>query len=156
MDMAISAMTPTNYADPIDIKGFQVISAKCFTTMKYTEPKLSLWTTHIGFNPPAYDALNCCDSVQVMLNLPGRSILIKPVPSSDENALSWMPQNGKKFNKKVPCKQLTEMLYREWGLDPEYRYKSTGKLVTADKKVMLLFDFSDPEKWDEKARVFDE
>ena len=34
-----------------------------------------------------------------------------------------------------------------WGLNKELHYRATGQMVMADKKVMLLFDFSKPEAW---------
>ena len=43
-----------------------------------------------------------------------------------------------------------EQLYQSWGLDPEYNYRAIGRLVSVNQKVMLLFDFSQPEMWKAK------
>ena len=38
-------------------------------------------------------------------------------------------------------------LYDIWKLDSQMAYKATGKPVSADGKIMLLFDFSNPDCW---------
>ena len=38
-------------------------------------------------------------------------------------------------------------IFDMWGLDKELHYRANGKLVTADRKIMLLFDFNRPEAW---------
>ena len=39
------------------------------------------------------------------------------------------------------------MLNKMWGWNIDYIYRAQGKLVTAGNKVMLLFDFTEPENW---------
>lgn len=63
----------------ISMDGFQVIRGLYFSRMM--EPALTLWRTSLSFNVPAYNALNNCESVQLLVNLEKRTILVKPVPS---------------------------------------------------------------------------
>ena len=51
------------------------------------------------------------------------------------------------MRRKLDCKHFTMPLYEAWGWDRLNVYRATGQLVTADKKVMLLFDFTYPENW---------
>ncbi|MBQ4448356.1 MAG: hypothetical protein II897_08710 [Clostridia bacterium] len=47
--------------------------------------------------------------------------------------------------RKVHCPKLIEQLFEMWEWDPNYVYRAIGKLVTSNNKVMLYFDFSNPE-----------
>jgi len=42
---------------------------------------------------------------------------------------------------------LTHQLFDLWGLKKDLRYRASGKLVVADQKVMLMFDFGNCEIW---------
>jgi hypothetical protein len=52
----------------------------------------------------------------------------------------------------MDCKAFTSQLYQSWGFDPEYVYRSYGRIVTADRKVMLLFEFKSPETWKMRSK----
>ena len=40
-----------------------------------------------------------------------------------------------------------------FGIESNAVYRTTGRVVSVDKKVMLLFDFSEPESWLWKERT---
>ena len=48
---------------------------------------------------------------------------------------------------------IATQLYEVWGLDSAFIYVAAGKIVTADKKVLLLFDFSNAESWRAKSKA---
>ena len=39
-----------------------------------------------------------------------------------------------------------------WGWDTGCVYRTAGRIVTVDNKVMLLFNFSSPEQWRGKEK----
>ena len=47
----------------------------------------------------------------------------------------------------MESKRFGDQVYQAWGLDKEYNYRAVGRLVTANQKVMMLFDFSNAESW---------
>lgn len=69
------------------------------------------------------------------------------VQSSNGNAIVW--RKGKNVTKycKISCTTFARKLFDDWGLDDTYRYRTIGRMVQSDKKVMVLFDFSQAEKW---------
>ena len=52
-----------------------------------------------------------------------------------------------KFLRNLESKAFGEQLYQKWGLDADYNYRTVGRLVTVNQKVMILFDFNHPEVW---------
>ena len=81
------------------------------------------------------------------MNPTTKCLLVCPVTSSDKDGIRWIKGEKEKFLRNLESKAFGEQLYRKWNLDPDYTYRSVGHLVTANQKVMILFDFSHPEVW---------
>ena len=58
-----------------------------------------------------------------------------------------MKGEKEKFLRNLESKAFGEQLYQKWGLDTDYNYRTVGRLVTVNQKVMILFDFNHPEVW---------
>lgn len=129
----------------ISMEGFQVVRGLYFS--RVLEPSLTFWERSIAFNVPAYAALNNCESVSLMVNLEKKTILVKPVPSREPDSINWVKDPANPKSTKLECSIFTKQLYSSWGWNPELRYRTVGKLVKFDKKLMLLFDFNKPEVW---------
>lgn len=129
----------------MDLDGFQVVNSSLFCSM--SSPTMSIWNDSISFSQATYIALNNCEAISIMINHKNRSILIGTVQSSSPNAVAW--KKGKEVVKysKISCATFTRQLFEEWGLDSEARYKAIGRMVQAEKKVMILFEFANAEKW---------
>ena len=129
----------------LDLDGFQVVNSSLFCSM--SSPTMSIWNDSISFSQATYIALNNCEAISIMVNHKIRSILIGTVQSSSPNAVAW--KKGKEVVKysKISCATFTRQLFEEWGLDSEARYKAIGRMVQAEKKVMILFEFANAEKW---------
>ena len=132
----------------VSMEGFQVVSGSMFSHFpKTSEPSCTLWYSSISFSKSAVSALNGCDRVLIQVNAKSKGILIVPVSSKDKDGILWLKDSKIVQAKKMDCKIFTSQLYETWGFDPEYVYRSYGRLVTSDKKVMLLFEFNRPESW---------
>lgn len=129
----------------ISMDGFQVIRGRYFS--RQLEPALTLWNTAISFNIAAYTALNNCESIQLLVNPDTKRILIKPSLSKDQDAINWIKDPSCPKSAKLECSMFTKQLFEIWGLDQALRYRTNGKLVQFDRKLMLLFDFNHPEIW---------
>ena len=127
----------------ISLDGFQVVRGQYFS--RQLEPLFTIWYSNISFNTAAFTALNNCESVSIMVNNKTRCVIIKPVPSKDKDAISWLkPPENQKY-RKLECSRFTQQLFQLWEWDKELHYRTNGRLVSADKKLMLLFDFTKPE-----------
>ena len=133
----------------ISIEGYQVVSGSMFSHMpRNMGPTCTIWPGSINFSKYSLFMLNKCEHVRIEVNSAKRKILIIPVTSADRDGIRWI-KNGKQSiePRKMECKQFTAPLYEAWGWDEECVYRASGQLVTADQKVMLLFDFNNPEQW---------
>ena len=81
------------------------------------------------------------------INAENKKILVVPTSSKDKDAIKWVKKTNPLEAKKFSCPKLTDNLYDAWNWDKDYIYRATGRLVTVQNKVMLYFDFSEPEKW---------
>lgn len=136
----------------ISLDGFQLVKSKYFSRM--SEPVMSLFPTAISFSVAAHEALNRCESIEILVNEDKKSILVKPSMSSkDSEAVKWQRGKEKPKYSRIECSIFTKKLFSVWKLDNKYSYKTMGKIVQCDKKVMILFDFSEAEVWDGSKMV---
>ena len=132
----------------VSMEGFQVVSSSMFSHFPRTsEPSCTMWYSSISFSKSAVNALNGCERVLIQVNAKTKGILIVPVTSKDKDGIQWLKDSKIVEAKKMDCKAFTSQLFQTWGFDPEYVYRSYGRVVTAKKKVMLLFEFKNPESW---------
>jgi hypothetical protein len=129
----------------ISMDGYQVVRGEYFS--RVIQPSCSLWYSSIAFNKATFDALNNCDSVSILVHGKARCIIVKPVPSRDQDAVSWLRNNENHKYQKTECSRFTHPIFDLWGWDKELHYRTNGRLVMADKKLMLLYDFSKAEQW---------
>lgn len=132
----------------ISLDGFQVVSGQMFGHMpQNSEPTMTITPKTISFSKTAIEALNCCEHVRIEINYKRRGILVIPVTAKDPNGLRWLKSGKTIQGKSVGCTKLVNYLYGLWGWESDSRFRAAGKLVSSDGKVMLLFDFSQPESW---------
>ncbi len=132
----------------ISLEGFKVVSSDYFyAPTRMQVPTLTIWDGSIGFSRQDLAMLNNCENVMIQVNTESRKIIVIPSTSKDKDAVRWIKRTNPLEARKLTCKRLTDSLYSVWEWDINYIYRTTGKLVTANNKVMLLFDFSEPESW---------
>lgn len=138
----------------ISMDGFQVVSGELFvhpTTKK--EPSCTIRNTSIFFSKPSLYALNCCERVLIKVNSKTKCILLVPVTAKDKDGVRWIKGIKEPTTRKIECRAFTSQLYKTWELNPDMVYRTYGRVVTANKKVMMLFDFSDSESLKSKMKV---
>ena len=132
----------------ISMDGFKVVSSDFFCTVsRVSAPTITVWDGNIGFSKQDLLLLNSCENVLMQINAENKKILVVPTSSKDKDAIKWVKKTNPLEAKKFSCPKLTDNLYDAWNWDKDYIYRATGRLVTVQNKVMLYFDFSEPEKW---------
>ena len=129
----------------VSLDRFQVVQRKYFSRL--TEPMMTIWESAVAFNTASHDALNNCECIEIYVNEKAKSIAIMPVPSKDKEAVQWIRGSKKYKYNRIECTMFARQIFKSWGLDPQYHYRTPGKLVQCDKKLMILFDFSHYEVW---------
>lgn len=130
----------------ISLEGFQVVSGEMFKHIpRKTSPTCTLFPTAVCFSKQSILALNNCEHIRMEVNTEKKSLLVIPVTARDPDGVRWLKSIRDSQARKIECGRFTEKLYQAWGWNPELRYRAEGRLVMADSKLMLLFDFSKPE-----------
>lgn len=141
-------MILSNIILEIKTDGFQVVSADMFRPLaRVFTPALTIWPTSLSFSKAAVTALNNCERILIRINQDAKSILIAPVTEKDKDSIRWIKSVEDPQSKKLDCVPFTSQLYKTWEWDYNNVYRASGKLVSVDKKVMLLFDFTSAETW---------
>ena len=138
----------------INMDGFQVVSVDMFSHyMRNDLPMITLWNTHISFSKAAVHALNNCERVRMEVNTKTKGILLVPVSMKDKDGIKWMGTGKTPYGRKLECRAFTEALFDSWHWDKKRVYRTKGRIVTSDSKIMLFFDFSSPESWIFKSKT---
>lgn len=138
----------------ISTDGFQVVSGEMFRNVsRLNIPSITLWNNSISFNKAAIVALNNCERIRIEVNPKTRCFLLIPVTAKDKDNVKWMKTGRTAQSKRIECKAFTSQLFKNWKWNPDYVYRAAGRIVTAETKVMLLFDFSEPESWKYNEKV---
>ena len=134
--------------DEISLEGFKIVSGDLFMhAPRRSCPTCTIWRDSIGFSKRAVEELNTCERIRIQVHPDKRCILIVPVTMNDKDGIRWIKNTKEPAARKMTCKSFTSQLFEVWGLDPRCAYRANGRVVTSDHKVMLLFDFLDPETW---------
>lgn len=144
-------MTNDMFMAEVDLKGFQVVNSQYFSSM--TAPAMTIWPNSISFSVATFTALNNCDAISLMLSSNGKEILITATSSHDPKAIEWRKNSSAQKYCKLSCATFARKLFEDWKLDDKCRYRALGRLVQADKKLMILFDFTQCEIWREGKAV---
>lgn len=151
----MAAVLFSNEIEEISMDGFQVVSGEYFTCRAaYFSPTCTIWSGGITFNKVALTALNNCERVCIEIYPQKKSVLLVPVTIKDKDGIPWRKNIKDYAPRRMECSRFSSTLYEMWGWDTGCVYRTTGRIVTVDNKVMLLFDFSSVEQWrgkEEKA-----
>ncbi len=138
----------------VSMDGFQVVSGDMFRNpTRVTLPAITLWYNSISFNKASATTLNNCERVLIEVNPQTRCILLVPVTTKDKDAVRWIKTGKVTQPRKIECIAFTSKLFESWGWERKNVYRTTGRIVSSDKKIMLLFDFSHPETWQMKEKA---
>ena len=79
--------------------------------------------------------------------MPTATIWYNSISFSKADSVRWTKNKKEPITRKIECRAFTSKLFDSWDWDKESVYKATGRIVTSDSKVMLLFEFNKPESW---------
>lgn len=138
----------------VSMEGFQVVSGDMFRNVtRLSLPSITLWHNSISFSRATVRALNNCERIRIEVNSNTKCILLVPVTSKDKDAVRWV-KTGKEIQpRKIECLNFATQLFSTWGWNKKNVYRAVGRIVTSDSKLMLLFDFNDPESWQTKEKA---
>ncbi len=132
----------------ISMDGFQIVSGEYFCNYsRVNAPTITIWDGTLGFSRQNLVLLNTCENVVLRINGEAKKILVIPAQSKDKDAIKWIKKTNPLEAKKFTCPKLTDLLYETWKWDKDMIYRAIGQLITIQNKVMLYYDFSEPESW---------
>lgn len=135
----------------IDLNGFQLINANNFG--RWCNPGITLWYNALAFNNAAFISLGQADSVQFYVNDERKSVIVMPCRSNEEESVALKKTPAKNGYARLECTLFTKKLFESWNFDKDCRYRVCGRQVQSGRKIMLIFDFTNPEVWKGSALV---
>ena len=141
-------MSVMNSIVEISLEGFQIVASDMFVHLpRKSDATCTIWPTKLSFSKLVLTALNNCEFVRIEVNPKTKCLIVLPVTSSDKNSIRWIKGTKESGVRNMESKRFGDHVYQAWGLDKDYNYRAVGRLVTANQKVMMLFDFNSAESW---------
>ena len=141
-------MAPISPIEEVSLDGFQIVSSDMFVHhSRKSDATCSIRPTKLSFSKLVLSSLNNCEYVRIEVNPKTKCLMVIPVTSSDKNCIRWIKGQKEFIIRNMESKSFGNLIYSTWGLNPDYNYRAIGRLVTVNKKVMMLFDFNDAEFW---------
>lgn len=145
-------MNTLNPIEELSMEGFQIVKAEMFAHLpRKGDATCTIGPSKLAFSKLVLSMLNNCEYVRIEVNPLSRRLLVVPVTSSDKNSIRWIKGQKEFTIRNMESKAFGDILYRQWKLDSTMNYRAIGRLVSANQKVMMLFDFSEPEMWKKKG-----
>ena len=147
-------MTLSENIQEISREGFQVVSGDLFQRpLRLSAPTATIWPSSICFSKAALIALNNCERIRIEINPSTRCMLVIPVTEKDKDSVKWTKNVKDPNTRKIECTAFTRKLYETWGWNDTLAYRTTGRVVSSEKKVMLMFDFNTTDSWKFKGKA---
>ena len=144
-------MNTVSKIEELNIEGFQIVRADMFAHMpRKSDSTCSLWPTKISFSKLCLEQLNNCEFIRIEVNPKTKYLLLVPVTSQDKDSIRWVKGAKMQYIRNLESKAFGAMIYKTWKLDIGFNYRAQGSLVSANKKIMMLFDFTNAEMWRNK------
>lgn len=134
--------------EEVSLEGFQIVASDMFVHLpRKSDATCTIWPTKLSFSKLVLSSLNNCEYVRIEVNPRTKCLIVLPVSSGDKNSIRWVKGTKELSVRNMESRRFGEQVYKSWGLDMDYNYRAVGRLVTANQKVMMLFDFNDAELW---------
>lgn len=144
-------MNLINPIEEVSLDGFQIVASDMFVHLpRKSDATCTIWPTKLSFSKLVLNSLNNCEYVRIEVNPRTKCLIVIPVSSSDKNSIRWIKGTKELSIRNMESRRFGEQVYHSWGLDLDYNYRAVGRLVSANQKVMMLFDFSNAESWKTK------
>ena len=141
-------MNMINPIEEVSLEGFQIVASDMFVHLpRKSDATCTIWPTKMSFSKLVLSALNNCEFIRIEVNPHTKCLIVLPVTSSDKNSIRWIKGTKDPSIRNMESRRFGEQVYKSWGLDMDYNYRAVGRLVTANQKVMMLFDFNNAETW---------
>jgi len=135
----------------ITLDGFQVVQGQLFKNER--SPVMTIYKNEVSFAREAHAVLNNCAAIQVLVNVESKAIIVRPSASTEEHAIVWERQLKDTYIPRLLCPALTRQLYALWDWNTKYKYRTDGRIVRCERKVMILFNFNEAKPFDGLATV---
>ena len=133
-------------------EGFLVVSRDLYSENQKQPIACKITDKNITFTKSSIVALVNCEKVLIEINVDTKQIIVAPAAQGDKDSVRWIKSPKDVTPRIIECSRFTNQVYDIWKWDKEKSYKGKGKVVSVDKKIMILYDFKDAEAVEKKNR----
>ncbi|MCC8014869.1 MAG: integrase [Eubacterium sp.] len=123
--------------------GYQVVRGEFFAHIK--EPSITFNNCKVYVNAACLNKMPNTDFVQILINSNDKKLVIRPCIEEEKDSFCWYSRSAKRRPKQITCRIFFAKIIQLMDWNPDYRYKSIGKMVHANNENLFVFDLKTAE-----------
>lgn len=141
--------TPAEY--PFPSEDCQVVHGTFFS--HNSRPCLTLRPWELYVNAACLRKLPDVDYIQLLIHQTEKKLALRPCREDTKDSVRWCGTSPKRSPRHIPCPvffwKITSLM--DW--NPGFRYRLTGRLLSANEEQLFVFDLTEPEVFPVSAKA---
>lgn len=129
--------------------GYQVVRGEFFAHR--FEPAITFCDGRFYVNTACLKRMPDVEYIQVLVNRQTKKLVVRPCGEDERDSFRWCSSTEKRRPKKITCRIFYAKLAELMQWNPACRYRLLGKLITANREQLYLFDLTATEAFPRAA-----
>lgn len=123
--------------------GYQVVRGEFFAHR--FEPSVTFCDGRFYVNMACLNRMPDVWYIQILVNQQTKKLVVRPCGEDEKDSFRWCSSTGKRRPKKITCRIFYAKLAELMQWSPACRYRLLGKMITANRETLYLFDLTAAE-----------
>lgn len=129
--------------EEFNYNGYQVVRSEFFAHIK--EPSITFNNCKFYVNAACVNKLPHINFVHILVNSAEKRLVVRPCKEEEKDSFCWCSNSVKRRPKQITCKIFFAKMMQLMDWNPDYRYKSIGKLIQTNSELLFVFDLKTAE-----------
>lgn len=136
-------MKETSLKHPFSAENCQVVHGTFFSHS--SDPSLTLRPSQLYVNAACIRKLPDTDYIQLLIHPEEQKLAVRPCRENDKDSVRWCSTVSKRSPRHIPCPVFFGKITSLMNWNPNFRYRLTGRFLSANGERLFVFDLTEPE-----------
>lgn len=110
-----------------------------------SNPSLTLRPSKLYVNTACLKMLPDTDYIQLLIHQTEKKLAVRPCREDTKDPVRWCSNTSKRSPRRISCPVFFAKIVSLMEWNPAYRYRLTGRLLSAQEERLIVFDLTEPE-----------
>ncbi len=136
-------MNEMSASHPFPTENCQVVHGAFFS--HGSDPSLTLRPSELYVNAACIRKLPDTDYIQLLIHPEEKKLALRPCLEDTKDSVRWCSTTSKRSPRHIPCPVFFGKVTSLMDWNPNFRYRLTGRLLSAKEELLFVFDLTEPE-----------